>query len=163
MDAAPSERLYQESCCIIKLVLWVSGVSVSVKIDRKSGGRMKPIKILAVDDDVAILDFYSSLLSKAGYQVETAVEATAAIILFKQAPADLLILDVAMPSGGGKQVLEVVSSLIQEGVPIVFVTGLPEKIVPWVSGMANVRVLKKPVDSKELISVISGFLPKSGQ
>ncbi|MCX5786593.1 MAG: response regulator [Elusimicrobia bacterium] len=124
---------------------------------------MKPIKILAVDDDVAILDFYSSLLSKAGYQVETAVEATAAIILFKEAPSDLLILDVAMPSGGGKQVLEVVSSLIQEGVPIVFVTGLPEKIVPWVSGMTNVRVLKKPVDSEELLSVISGFLPKSAQ
>ena len=124
---------------------------------------MKPIKILAVDDDVAILDFYSSLLSKAGYAVETAAEATAAIILFKEAPADLLILDVAMPSGGGKQVLDVVSGLIQDGVPIVFVTGLPEKIEPWVSGMAKVRVLKKPVDSKELLSVIAGFLPKSGQ
>lgn len=33
---------------------------------------MKPIKILAVDDDAAILEFYVSLLTKAGYQVETA-------------------------------------------------------------------------------------------
>ena len=121
---------------------------------------MKPVKILAVDDDAAILAFYSSLLSKAGYKVETAAEATAAIMLFREAPADLLILDVSMPSGGGKQVFDVVSGLIQEGVPIVFVTGLPEKIFPWVSGMAKVRVLRKPVDSEELLSVIAGFLPK---
>jgi DNA-binding response OmpR family regulator len=121
---------------------------------------MKPVKILAVDDDVSILDFYTSLLTKAGYKVETAVEATAAIMLFKEAPADLLLLDVAMPSGGGKQVFDVVSGLIEEGIPVVFVTGLPEKIAPWVSGMANVRVLKKPVNTAELLSVIAGFLEK---
>lgn len=121
---------------------------------------MKPVKILAVDDDVAILDFYTSLLTKAGYKVETAVEATAAIMLFKEAPADLLLLDVALPSGGGKQVFDVVSGLIEEGIPVVFVTGLPEKIEPWVSGMANVRVLKKPVNTAELLSVIAGFLAK---
>lgn len=122
---------------------------------------MKPIKILAVDDDAAILEFYVSLLTKAGYQVETAAEATAAIMLFKEAPADLLVLDVSMPSGGGKQVLDVVNGIIQGGVPVVFVTGLPEKIAPWVSGMAKVRVLKKPVDTKEFLSVIAGLLPKS--
>ena len=122
----------------------------------------KPIKILAVDDDTAILEFYSTYLTKAGYQLRTATEATAAIILFKESPADLLILDVAMPSGGGRQVLDVVEGLVEKGVPIVFVTGLPEKIVPWVSGMDNIRVLKKPFDPKELLSIITALLAKSG-
>jgi len=124
---------------------------------------MKPIKILAVDDDAAILDYYRALLTKAGYQVETAAEATGAIILFKEAPADLIVLDVVMPSGGGKQVLDVVSGIIQKGVPIVFVTGLPEKIIPWLSGQTNISVMKKPVKSEELLSVIAGLLPKGGQ
>ncbi len=123
---------------------------------------MKPFKILAVDDETNILEYYSALLTKAGYKVETAAEATAAIILFKEAPADLLLLDVALPSGGGRQVLDIVSGLIKEKIPVVFVTGLPEKITPWVSGMPNVRVLKKPVDSNELLSVIAGFLPETG-
>ncbi|MCX5792976.1 MAG: response regulator [Elusimicrobia bacterium] len=123
---------------------------------------MKLFKILAVDDETNILEYYSALLTKTGYIVETAAEATAAIILFKEAPADLLLLDVALPSGGGKQVLDIVSGLIKEKIPVVFVTGLPEKIIPWVSGMPNVRVLKKPVDSKELLSVIAGFLPETG-
>ena len=122
----------------------------------------KPIKILAVDDDTAILEFYSTYLTKAGYQLRTATEATAAIILFKESPADLLILDVAMPSGGGRQVLDVVEGLVEKGVPIVFVTGLPEKIVPWVSGMDNIRVLKKPFDPKALLSIITALLAKSG-
>ncbi|HBA62186.1 MAG TPA: hypothetical protein DCZ92_15505 [Elusimicrobia bacterium] len=122
---------------------------------------MKPFKILAVDDEANILEFYTSLLTKAGYKVETAAEATAAIMLFKEAPADLLVLDVSMPSGGGKQVLDVVSGIIQEGVPIVFVTGLPEKIEPWVAGMPKVRVLKKPVNNKEFLAVIAGLLPKT--
>ncbi len=120
----------------------------------------KPIKILAVDDDAAILEFYSTYLTKAGYQLQTAAEATAAIMLFKESPADLLVLDVAMPSGGGRQVLDVVEGLVEKGVPIVFVTGLPEKIVPWVSGMDNIRVLKKPFDPKELLAVIAGLLSK---
>ncbi len=124
---------------------------------------IKPVKILAADDDSSILDYYVALLSKAGYQVETAVEATAAIILFKDSPADLLILDVAMPAGGGKQIFEVVSGLVEDRVPIVFVTGLPEKIAPRVSGIENVRVMKKPVVSEELLTVIADLLSKSGR
>jgi DNA-binding response OmpR family regulator len=120
----------------------------------------KPVKILAVDDDSAITEYYTRLLKGAGYQVETAAEATGAIILFRESPADLLILDVVMPSGGGRQVLDIISGFAEKSVPIVFVTGLPEKILPWVSGMPNVRVLKKPVDSKELLSVIAALLPK---
>jgi len=61
---------------------------------------MEQLKILAADDDPGALLFYKSLLTEAGYLVETAVEATAAIILFKESPSDLLILDVDMPSGG---------------------------------------------------------------
>ncbi|MBU2573948.1 MAG: hypothetical protein KKH28_07735 [Elusimicrobia bacterium] len=45
---------------------------------------MRPVKILAADDDPATLEFYKTLLSEAGYQVETAAEATAAVMLFKE-------------------------------------------------------------------------------
>jgi DNA-binding response OmpR family regulator len=121
-------------------------------------GKTENFKILAVDDDPVILAYYSTMLSKAGYKVEIAAEATGAIMLFKEAPADLLLLDVAMPSGGGRQVFEVVSGLVEKGVPVIFVTGLPEKIEPWVSGYANVRVMKKPVVTRELLNAISALL-----
>ena len=123
---------------------------------------IKPIRILAADDDPAILSYYSTMLSKAGYQVALAAEATGAIMMFKESPADLLILDVAMPSGGGKRIFDIVSGLIGEGVPIIFVTGLPETIEPWVSGNKNVRVMKKPVTTEELLNAIAALLTKPG-
>ena len=123
---------------------------------------MKPIKILAADDDPETLEFYKALLSEAGYQVETASEATAAIMLFRQAPADLLILDVEMPSGGGGQVFNIVLGLIQKGIPVVFVTGLPEKVPSLVSKRSNVLVFKKPADCAALLKGISRLLAESG-
>lgn len=123
---------------------------------------MRPVKILAVDDDPATLEFYKALLSEAGYQVETAAEATAAIMLHKRSPADLLILDFAMPSGGGGQVFDVVRGLVQKGIPVVFVTGLPEKVSSLVSSRSNVLVFSKPVDCAALLKGISRLLVESG-
>jgi len=123
---------------------------------------MRPVKILAVDDDPGTLEFYKALLSEAGYQVETAAEATAAIMLYKRSPADLLILDVAMPSGGGGQVFNVVRGLAQKGIPVIFVTGLPEKVSSLVSPRSNVLVFRKPVDCAALLKGIPRLLAENG-
>jgi DNA-binding response OmpR family regulator len=119
---------------------------------------MKKFKILAVDDDVSMRMLYTELLSEAGYQVETAAETTAAVILFRESPADLVILDVDMPSGGGHQAYDIIHNIISEGLPIIFVTGLPERVDPSVSTRSNVRVFKKPVDNAVLVATIARLL-----
>ncbi len=58
-------------------------------------------KIMAVDDDLYILELYKTILVEAGYEVETAEDAMSAITKYQEFKPDLLILDVEMPAGGG--------------------------------------------------------------
>lgn len=119
---------------------------------------MRAHKILAVDDDPMMREFYEELLSGAGYRVETAAETTAAVILYRAAPADLLILDVDMPSGGGRQAYDIIHNTVRRGIPVIFVTGIPEMVSPEVATRRNVRVFRKPVDGAALVLTIVRML-----
>jgi len=108
-------------------------------------------KILAVDDDLSILEIYKEIFSKAGFEVRTAEDAVAAVTLYQQFQPDLLVLDVDMPAGGGQKVFDRLRNLFQTATPIIFSTGLPEA-VQNLAKLANVVVLKKPVNAGELVS-----------
>jgi len=59
-------------------------------------------RVLAVEDDPAVLSLTVDLLSGLGYQVVTAADATEAMKLLKGGkPLDLLFTDVMMPGGVG--------------------------------------------------------------
>ncbi|MBU2573949.1 MAG: hypothetical protein KKH28_07740 [Elusimicrobia bacterium] len=57
---------------------------------------------------------------------------------------------------------DIVRGIIQKGVPVVFVTGLPEKVAFLASTRANVRVFTKPVECAALLEGISRLLAESG-
>lgn len=77
-------------------------------------------KILAIDDDINILNLYKEFLS--GFQVELASDSYSAISKFNSFKPDLVILDVDMPAGGGKKVFERIRSIFLSSIPILFVT-----------------------------------------
>jgi len=64
--------------------------------------------ILVVDDEQALLDIGSRLLTSEGYNVITAGSGEEALNIFKQQKGDidLVILDVSMPGMGGRKCLE---------------------------------------------------------
>lgn len=111
-------------------------------------------KIIAVDDDKATTDYYAALFSEAGYEVLTAGDTTAAMILFRETGADLLVLDVEMPSGGGVRAFEIVREIMERGVPVIFVTGMPEKVAELPKRYKQVRVLRKPAASEVLLAAV---------
>lgn len=108
-------------------------------------------KILAVDDDLSILEIYKEIFVKAGFEVRTAEDAVAAVTLYQQFQPDLLVLDVDMPAGGGQKVFDRLRNLFQTATPIIFSTGLPES-VQHLAKLGNVAVLKKPVNPEVLIA-----------
>jgi len=114
-------------------------------------------KILAVDDDLFILDLYKEIFTKAGFEVQTAEDAVAAVTKFQDFKPDLLVLDVDMPAGGGQKVFDRLRNLFQNATPIIFSTGLPET-VQNLAKMANVAVLKKPVNPELLVSTAKKLL-----
>jgi PAS domain S-box-containing protein len=64
--------------------------------------------ILVIDDEPVICDLDRSMLEKLGYRVLTAGNATDGLRLFKENMGEiqLVILDVIMPGGGGREMLE---------------------------------------------------------
>lgn len=64
-----------------------------------------PARILAVDDEQAILNAYCRLLRKAGYEVQTATSAEEALHLLQEQAYDLILLDLRMPGMGGMEFL----------------------------------------------------------
>lgn len=62
-------------------------------------------RILVVDDDHIIRTVARRLLEQAGHEVREAVDGEAALRLFAQAPADLVLTDIYMPNRDGLEVM----------------------------------------------------------
>ena len=114
-------------------------------------------KILAVDDDLFILELYKTILTEAGYEVETAEDAMSSVTKFQEFKPDLLILDVEMPAGGGEKVFDRLRNLFMVTIPIIFSTGIPESVECY-AGQDNVTILKKPVNKETLLNEIKRLL-----
>lgn len=116
-------------------------------------------KILVVDDEPGTLEFYKVLFQDEGFDVKAAADATTAIILCVDFKPDLILLDWDIPGGGGERVFEKVRESQGADVPVLFVTGYPEKIVAEKLAGAT-AVLKKPVTTEDLLARTALLLKK---
>lgn len=114
-------------------------------------------KILAVDDDLIILELYKEIFSKAGFEIHTAEDASSAMAKYQEVKPDLLVLDVDMPAGGGQKVFDRLRNLLLTATPIIFSTGKPESVARLAKNL-NVVVLKKPVNPETLIDTAKKLL-----
>lgn len=114
-------------------------------------------KILAVDDDLYILEMYRDIFAKTGFEIETAEDAATAISKYQSFQPDLLILDVEMPAGGGEKVFDRLRNLFMVTIPIIFATGMPE-LVETQAKADSVEVLKKPINAEILVRTAKKML-----
>lgn len=120
-------------------------------------------KILAVEDNPAILDFYRDFFSEAGFEVKTAEDAFSAINLYKEFRPDLVILDLGIPAGGGMMVFETLRTRLQAPVPVIFSTGKPEQLPPNLHHLYHVSVVTKPVNPEVLMAEVRKLLPQEAE
>lgn len=113
--------------------------------------------IMLCDDDQDYTDSIRALLEKEGYAVSIAGDvADLADTLGKASPADLYILDMDMPGGGGQAAAELLRAneatadkpiLISSGVPAIEQEG-------WFQKLGRIRYLQKPVPPQALLAMI---------
>lgn len=81
-------------------------------------------KILAIDDDAAILDMIGNILGKDGHSV-TKISAPLKLDMTKLGEYDLILLDIMMPGMDGFQLCEKIRGLVD--CPILFLTAKTEE------------------------------------
>jgi two-component system, NtrC family, nitrogen regulation response regulator NtrX len=78
-------------------------------------------RILIVDDETEIRESLEEILSEEGYAVSSTPSGTEAVVLLRDAPYDLLLLDIWLPDRDGLDVLGDLRSLETEDKPEVIV------------------------------------------
>jgi len=113
---------------------------------------VRPLKIVAVDDDFLILMNTTDLLADLGHHVMDASSGSEALELIRQCPdLDLLITDQAMPNMTGTQLLELVVKE-RPNLAVILATGYGE-LPPEARG--NIVKLSKPFDQDDLAKAVA--------
>jgi signal transduction histidine kinase len=81
------------------------------------------VRLLVVDDDVAICRQVAAGLAQAGFQVVTASDAASAIAQADLTPPDIAIIDLGMPVAGGTEVIRHIKQAHEQSVHIIVLTG----------------------------------------
>ncbi len=117
-------------------------------------------RILIIEDDEAILRFLRRGLAYEGYQVDTAVDGQSGLVLARDNPPDLVVLDLMLPGIDG---LEVCRRLRAGGpVPILILTA-KDTVNDRVQGldMGADDYMVKPFNLDELLARIRALLRRS--
>lgn len=82
-------------------------------------------KILLIDDDPSIREFYKDYLEERGFEVYLAQDGFQGVTLYKEKMPDLVLLDISMPQKSGLEVLKEIKQ-INESVPVFMLTAYEE-------------------------------------
>lgn len=122
-------------------------------------GAESPRRILVVEDDAAIMSFFTALLTGQGYEVLQArngVEAMVAVTAPKSELPEAVLLDLGLPLEGGISVLNLLRNVLRTALPVIVVTGRqdPEEEAS-IRELGITAFLRKPVNSKQVLSALS--------
>lgn len=81
------------------------------------------VRLLVVDDDIAICNQLAGGLAQAGFQVVTANDAAGALAQARQTPPDVAIVDLGMPGVSGFDVIRHLKKLHATAVHVIVLTG----------------------------------------
>ena len=144
--------------------LWLPAVtagSASLREEKKSlgnGKAVRPLEILAVDDDSLVLTNTAAMLEDLGHRVLQAASGDEALELFKKHSGfDLIITDQIMPRMTGIELAHAIRDVCPR-VPIIIATGYSESS----SGNgADLPSLSKPFNQDQLASAVASAVGES--
>jgi DNA-binding NtrC family response regulator len=113
-----------------------------------------PKRILVVDDDEVIRQVNAEMLSRLGYETETAQDGAAAWDALQANGYDLLITDNNMPKVSGVELIKKLRSAHMT-LPVVLASGtIPTEAMNWNSSLQLAAMLLKPFTMDELLVTV---------
>lgn len=119
-------------------------------------------KILIVEDDQDLEKVLRIVLEEAGFEVISSSDAYGGIQLVHKEKPDLVILDIAMPAGGGFKVLRNLrQSIYTRGIPVIITTGSDAKEFELEALRLGIKeYMKKPYSPEELLDKINNIFSR---
>jgi DNA-binding response OmpR family regulator len=121
---------------------------------------MAEAKILIVDDDQDIRRLLAHRLKSEGFEAVFAGDAIAAVNTARKEEPDLILLDLGLPAGDGRVVMERMQAMpALEGIPVIIITARDLAMErESLARTGAVAMFQKPFDHDELIVAIRSAL-----
>ena len=116
----------------------------------------KHFTILFAEDDSAVRNVVTRMLSEKGFSVLTANDGYEALNILGRRRVDVLFTDVIMPGMDGVQLAKMAKSL-QPGLRVLFCTGYAQRARE--RGARHGNVLFKPFRQGDLVREVQSLLP----
>ena len=125
-------------------------------------------RLLLVDDNVRILDFYSLILEQAGHEVRIAETCSRAVALVEEIDPEIVIMDLRVPEmKDGLGLIRALKAHVRapgkHALKVVVTSGWTEDLAGTPERDAVDCVLPKPVRMELLLQSIARLAPAAGQ
>jgi len=119
-------------------------------------------RVLVVEDEQSLREPLVYLLEKEGYEVSEAVDGNAAVAIFADKGADLVLLDLMLPGINGNEVCRIIRQT--SNVPIIMLTAKDseiDKVVGLEIGADD--YVTKPYSTRELLARMKAVLRRQAE
>ncbi|MBE7440290.1 MAG: response regulator [Spirochaetales bacterium] len=115
-------------------------------------------RLLLVDDEEPVRKEFQVFLERKNFKVKTAADALEAIRSFRNNPPDIVLTDYLMPEIDGLELLRELKN-IRKDIPVVLMSAHADmRTATTILKEDAFDFLRKPIDSKELLSVLKAAL-----
>lgn len=123
----------------------------------------KQVNVLVVDDEEAIREMLTEMLSRSGMDVSCAADAKAALLSIDEKKPDIILLDWMMPGMSGPQLTRRLrKEAVTATIPIIMLTAkvFEDDRVTGLNAGAD-DYISKPFSSRELVARINAVMRRS--
>ncbi len=116
-------------------------------------------KILIVDDEPHISLIMKQHLTKAGYQVKTALNGIQALQQIEKELPDVIVTDIQMPKMNGIQLCDeiLLEQADYKGLIIIMTSRTDQDIRHWVSHFPKIKLMEKPLSLRRLTGELEEY------
>jgi DNA-binding response OmpR family regulator len=114
--------------------------------------------VLIVEDDDALCELLTILVSEEGYDVQCVSTATRGLDLARQRPPSLVLVDLILPDMSGEQFVTELRALRIASAPVIALSGHPN-LEQEAARIGADGYLSKPFELEDVLATVRSFPP----
>ncbi len=120
---------------------------------------MMKMRILICEDNKLALRTLTAVLQREGYEIHTASDGNASLMLIQQDSYDLIIVDIHLPFHSGLELIKFLRSDLKKDTPVLIITAFSDPQVQQQAGELGIQgYIVKPFNPSDILKKIRSIL-----